>query len=143
MRTLVISGYGVRLRYRNGAFIVEAKEGKEAYTPSDIESILILTSGVTISARAVRTASDYGIDIVFLNPRGDPAAVITHPYATRTVETRRAQYAAYERPLGAGAGLSEEILIGIYGVSNVEGMRALDTFKDLINWVLEEVRKRA
>lgn len=103
MRALVISGYGVRLRYRNGAFIVETKEGKEAYTPSDIESILILTSGVTVSARAVRAASDYGIDIVFLNPRGDPAAVITHPYATRTVDTRRAQYAAYERPLGAEA----------------------------------------
>lgn len=76
-------------------------------------------------------------------------AAISHPipftvssprmpdYIERTV--RRAE--SMKKYLGAG--VSEEISIGVYGASGVGEVDVLDTFEDLINWVLEKVRERA
>lgn len=102
MKALIISGYGISVGFRDGAFLVrKGREESRKVAPADIEAIIITTSGVTISSKAVRAASDYGIDILFLGSRGEPSAIITHPYATRTVTTRRAQYRAYDTPAGA------------------------------------------
>lgn len=95
MKTLVVSSYGVRLRYRNGLFIVEDKENKSTIPPSSLNQIIIVTGGVSITSKAVRTIIDHGIDLVFLDSHGLPIGRVYPPFINRTVETRRSQYIAY------------------------------------------------
>ncbi len=95
MKTLVISDYGVRIRFRNGLFLVEKNGEKMEIPPLNIEQVIIATGGVMISSKAIRKMIDYGIDLVILDTWGMPIGRVYPPYISRTVETRRAQYRAY------------------------------------------------
>ncbi|RLG86632.1 MAG: CRISPR-associated endonuclease Cas1 [Thermoprotei archaeon] len=95
MRTLVVSGHGVRLRVSKGVLVVEHSGGREAVPLAELERIVIATGGVSVTSSFVRKALGYGIDIVFLDSRGVPIARLYPPWITRTVESRRAQYLAY------------------------------------------------
>ena len=44
MKTLVVSGYGVRLRFRNGLIIAESKNGKQEVPVADVEQVVLATS---------------------------------------------------------------------------------------------------
>ena len=93
---LIVSGYGVRLGYRNGLFVVKEKNKVIAEAaPSMIEQIIIVTSGVSVSSKAIRTAIYHGIDVVFLDSRGLPIGRLYPPFINKTVDTRREQYLAY------------------------------------------------
>jgi len=95
MKTLIISDYGVKLRFTNGVFIVEGKNMKEEYSPINIDQIIIATSGVSITSRAIRKIMLLGIDLVFLDSWGKPIGRLYPSYVNRTVETRRRQYEAF------------------------------------------------
>lgn len=94
MRTLLIKGYGVRVRVRRGLVTVEGRGGSEAVPLAEVDSVLVLTSGVSITSRAIRALAREGVQLAVLDGRGLPVAVIHHPFTTRTTQTRRAQYEA-------------------------------------------------
>ncbi len=95
MRTLIISDYGVRIRFRDGVFVIENKSLKKTIPPMNIDQLIIATGGVSITSKAIRKAMSLGIDVVFLDSRGEPVGRIYPVYINRTVETRRMQYKAF------------------------------------------------
>ena len=95
MRTLVVTGYGVRLGFEKGLLVVKSREAKEKISIGDLDQVVIASSGVSISSRAVRALMRHGVDLVFLDARGTPAARLWLPYLTKTSLTRRKQYEAY------------------------------------------------
>lgn len=94
MRALVVSGYGVGLSVRRSTVVIKTKGEVKNVPLSDVDSIVVATSGVSVTSKAVRQLAKMGVMLVFLDSRGMPAAVLHHPFATRTVDTRRAQYEA-------------------------------------------------
>jgi CRISPR-associated protein Cas1 len=95
MKTLLISGYGVRLRFKKGLLIVESKNSKQEVPIADLEQVVITTSGVWLSSKVVRKLSEYGVDLVFLDSRGQPVGRVYPPFINKTVETRRSQYTSH------------------------------------------------
>lgn len=65
-----------------------------------LESVTIASSGVSISAEAVRACSERGIPIHFLSGTGTPYASLFSAGLTGTVLTRRAQLHAYHDARG-------------------------------------------
>lgn len=94
MRTLIIKGYGVSLRVRRGLLTVRTRDSSETVPLAEVDSVLVLTSGVSITSKAIRALAREGVQLAVLDRRGLPVAVIHHPFTTRTTATRRAQYEA-------------------------------------------------
>jgi CRISPR-associated protein Cas1 len=94
VKSLVVSGYGVRLRFRNGLIIAESKNGKQEVPVADVEQLVLATSGIWLSSKLIRRLIEYGVDVVFLDSRGLPVGRVYPPFINKTVETRRAQYAS-------------------------------------------------
>lgn len=95
MKTLVVAGYGVRLRYRSGLIIVESREEREEVPVAELDQVVVATSGAWFSSKLVRKLIEHGVDLVFLDSRGLPTGRVYPPFINKTVETRRAQYASY------------------------------------------------
>lgn len=96
MKTLMISGYGVKLSSSGRTFRISSKDERREISPADVDQIVISTSGVSVSSSAVRLAMNHGIEIVFVDGRGDWARLfLSQP--VKTVETRKAQYLAVLR----------------------------------------------
>lgn len=118
MKTLLVSGYGVRLRFRRGVLVVESKGNKQEVPVADLEQIVVVTSGVWLSSKLVRKLIEYGVDLVFLDSRGQPTGRVYPPFINKTVETRRSQYASYGTSRGVHA--MREIVYGkIFNQSSV------------------------
>lgn len=94
MKNLIIRGYGVSLKVKKGNVVLASKKRTQTIPLTDIDSIIILTSGVSISSKAIRALAESGIQLIITNSRGMPVSILHHPYITRTVDTRRAQYEA-------------------------------------------------
>lgn len=94
MKTLIIRGYGISLRVKKGSLVLKSRKKTQVVPLTEIDSIIILTSGVTITSKALRTLTESGVQLVVTDSRGMPTSVLHHPFITRTVETRRAQYEA-------------------------------------------------
>ncbi len=95
MNRLVIDGYGVRVSAKQGLLVISDGKGKKRMGLTDIDQVLIATSGVSITSNAVRLLMRMGVDLVFLGPRGSPIGRVYPPFINKTVDTRRAQYMAY------------------------------------------------
>jgi len=95
MRELVLKGYGVRVRSRRGLLVVESGEGKLEVSPSELEQVVVVSGGVSLTSSAVRLLMRHGVDLVFLDARGEPVGRLYPPFVNRTVLARRRQYEAY------------------------------------------------
>ncbi len=95
MRTLVISGYGVKLKVKSNYIVIHSKDGVKEVAPSEVDTIIIATSGVALTSKFLRLVSNYGIDLVVIDSRGYPVSRFYHPYITRTIDNRIAQYMSY------------------------------------------------
>ncbi len=98
MRLLIVEGYGVRLRIRNRQLVLETPRGRRVAPLADIDRIVIVSGGASITSRALRVLARYGIDLLILDGRGKPITSLTPPWITATVDTRRGQYLAYADP---------------------------------------------
>jgi CRISPR-associated protein Cas1 len=65
-----------------------------------LESVIVASRGVSISADALEACCERGIPVQFLTATGDPYASIYAPGLTGTVLTRREQLAAYHDQRG-------------------------------------------
>lgn len=95
MKTLIISNYGVKVKVEKGLLLVKSENSKTHVSMTDVEQIIVVTGGVSLTSKAVRSMIEHGIDLVFLDSRGKPIGRVYPPYINRTVNTRRCQYLAY------------------------------------------------
>jgi CRISPR-associated protein Cas1 len=103
MKVFFIASPGSRLVARKGGIYVvkKVKEGFErVVVPSDVDAIIIASSRVGISSKAISLATAKGIDIVFLDYTGFPVARVYPPYINKTVATRVTQYTLFPREFG-------------------------------------------
>ncbi len=94
-RLLVVEGYGVRIGVRRGCVVVKSGSGAKVVPVSEVDRVIIVSGGVSITSAALRALARSGIDLLVLDPRGVPMVSLCPPWITRTVDTRRAQYLAY------------------------------------------------
>lgn len=96
MRELVLKEYGASLRTRRGLLVVSRAGGEKVeLSPSELDLVVIASGGVSVTARAVRLLMRHGVDLVFLDERGQPVGRVYPPFINKTVLTRRKQYEAY------------------------------------------------
>ncbi len=93
---LVVDQYGAFLGKHSGRLRVSVGREKVAEAPLlHLEQVLITGRGVSLSADAVQACCEEGIPIHFLSPNGTPYAGLYSSGLMGTVQTRRAQIAAY------------------------------------------------
>lgn len=99
MRELVLKGYGVKVSARRGLLVVSSREGRIEVSPGDLDLVVVASGGVLLTSSAVRLLMRHGVDLVFLDARGEPVGRLYPPFVNRTVLTRRRQYEAYASEL--------------------------------------------
>ena len=87
-----ITNPGTKIVVRKGSVIIMGRDGSKQVLPPNTEQLIIATSRASISTKAIRTLAMKGVNIVILNPLGDPAAIIMPPIINKTVATRIRQY---------------------------------------------------
>jgi CRISPR-associated protein Cas1 len=96
VRHLLIREYGAFIGKRHGRLRVSRDGEVLAEAPLlRLEAVLILGTGVALSADAVEACCAAGIPIYFLDPGGRPYAALHSAGLTGTVRTRREQLLAY------------------------------------------------
>lgn len=104
---LIVEEYGAFISKHSERIIVKHKNAKLAQAPLlHLESVLIASAGVSISADAVRECTERGIPIHFISSTGTPYASLYSAGLTGTVQTRRAQLAALTDRRGLQAALA-------------------------------------
>ena len=102
IQNLIVNQYGVHVsKHGERLLVMRIGEG----TPSErrvqqapllhLESVLIEGRGISLSADAIQACCERGIPIHFVSRRGRPYAAVYSAGLTGTVQTRRAQMAAY------------------------------------------------
>ena len=87
-----ITNPGTKIVARKGSVMIIGRDGSKHMLPPNIEQVIIGTSRASISTKAIRILAMRGVNIVILNPLGDPAAIIMPPIINKTVATRMKQY---------------------------------------------------
>jgi len=97
MNIFIVDGYGIKIYVKNRAIVVKksGEKNKRVIPLAEIDRMVLATSGIAITSSAIRKIVREGIDILVLDGRGMPITVLTPPWITATVATRRAQYMAY------------------------------------------------
>lgn len=96
---LVINSFGSYLRKQGEGFVVKNEDKVFEVSARKVDSILITTSAY-ISTDAIKLASDYNIDVVFLDDFGDPYGRVWHSKLGSTVLIRRRQLELSEKEDG-------------------------------------------
>ncbi|MCB8922204.1 MAG: CRISPR-associated endonuclease Cas1 [Ardenticatenaceae bacterium] len=96
---LIAEEFGSHIgKYQGRLKITQAKEVLAQAPLLHLETVTIASSGVSISADAVRACTELGIPIHFLSGTGTPYASLYSAGLIGTVLTRRAQLMAYNTP---------------------------------------------
>lgn len=102
---LLVSGFGLTIGKSSERIVVRQKGKVCAQVPFlKLQELVVGSRGVAISSDLIEELCARGIRIAFLMGSGRPYALMTSPLLNATVETRRAQFAACESPLGVEIG---------------------------------------
>jgi CRISPR-associated protein Cas1 len=100
-RFLIVERFGAFIGKHSERLRVSVKGELVQETPLlDLEHVLVCSSGVSLSADALRLCADRGIPVSFVTGRGEPYAMLFSPALTATILTRRQQLLAAEDPRG-------------------------------------------
>jgi CRISPR-associated protein Cas1 len=91
---LHVAGYGVKIGVNGSSLVIESKSGKRKMPIWEVDVVVVASSGVSVTSRALRLMVRSGVELLVLDSRGDPVGILYSSYYTRTPETRRAQYLA-------------------------------------------------
>ncbi|ACB40070.1 CRISPR-associated protein Cas1 [Pyrobaculum neutrophilum V24Sta] len=91
-----MAAYGARIRARKGLLLVETKEGAREYPLHEVDEVLLLTGGISITTRALRALLAAGATVAVFSPRGEPLGIFMKPIGDATGAKRRCQYKAAE-----------------------------------------------
>jgi len=99
---LLVSGFGLFVGKKSERVVVRQRKEVCAQVPlMRLQEVIITSRGVSLSSDLVEELCGRGIRLAFLSSSGQPLALVTSPLLTATVETRRAQLAAYNNQIGA------------------------------------------
>lgn len=107
IQDLIADEFGSFVGKYSGRLKITRKKEVLAQAPLlHLESVTIASSGVSISADAIRACTERGIPIHFLSGTGNPYASLYSSGLTGTVLTRRAQLASYKDMRGVKLALA-------------------------------------
>jgi len=93
---LVVDSYGAFIGKKSGRLRVKVKgELKEEVPIINLEQVLVVAGGVSLSSDAIRICAEAGIPIHFVSRLGRPYARLVSAGLIGTVQTRREQLLAY------------------------------------------------
>jgi len=102
---LIVEETGAFLSKHQGR--LQVKKGKEVLQQAPLmhlQQVIITGKAVSLSSDAVMACAERGIPLHFVDFRGMPYANLYAAGLTETVQTRRAQYLAYDTPKGVALG---------------------------------------
>jgi CRISPR-associated protein Cas1 len=91
---IVVATYGTRIRARKGLLVVEGKDGARQYPLHEVDEVLLLTGGISITTKALRALLRTGAVVAIFDQRGEPLGVFMKPVGDATGAKRRCQYQA-------------------------------------------------
>ncbi len=91
MARLVVAERGAVIRVRDGGLVVVTRDGRVTVAPLDLEQVVVASRAVRVTAAAVSWLAERGVDLVFVDGRGDVVARLYPPHVNRTVAARLAQ----------------------------------------------------
>ncbi len=91
---LVLSNGTYKVYVRRGVVRVRGANGEEYVVDSTVDAIVVATSRVSLTAKAIRLLAMNGVDVVILAPNGEPVARVYPPIINKTVLARRGQFEA-------------------------------------------------
>jgi CRISPR-associated protein Cas1 len=93
---LIVDQFGVHLGKHSERLQVTKGKEKLAEAPLlNLDTVLIIGRGISLSADAIELCAERGIPIHFVTATGQPYASLYAAGLTGTIQTRRAQLAAY------------------------------------------------
>lgn len=95
---VVVARAGASIRVIRGGLYVVDRDGSKVPVTADVDQVIVESGRVSVTAAAVRLAARMGVDIVFLDSRGRPAARLYPPVVNKTVEARVEQYRVLADP---------------------------------------------
>lgn len=99
---LLVSGFGLSVGKKSERVTMRLKGKICGELPLfRLQEIVLMGRGVSVSTDLLEEACGRGIRVAFVSPTWKPYALLTSPYLTATVATRRAQLAAGENVIGA------------------------------------------
>ncbi len=99
---LFVSGFGLFIGKKSERVVVKQGKSVCAQVPLfRLQEIIVGSRGVSFSSDLIEELCERGIRLSCLTSSGRPFALVTSPMLTATVETRRAQFAAYQTERGA------------------------------------------
>jgi CRISPR-associated protein Cas1 len=99
---LFVSGFGLFIGKKSERVVVRKGKSVCAQVPlMRLQEIIVASRGISFSSDLIQELCERGIRLACLASGGRPFALITSPMLTATVETRRAQFAAYRNERGA------------------------------------------
>jgi CRISPR-associated protein Cas1 len=105
--TLIIDQFGAFVGKHSERLQVKCKGVVLAEAPLlTLDNVLVIGKGVSISADALALCAEHGVPVYCLSSRGEPCAALYAAGLGGTVQTRRAQYAAYHSAQGAALAAS-------------------------------------
>jgi CRISPR-associated protein Cas1 len=105
IRHLIVDQYGAFLGKHSERLQVRLNKDVLAETPlMDLEQVLVIASGVSLSSDAIRACTEAGVPIAFVSRSGKPYARLTSADLVGTVQTRREQLLAYADQRGVVLG---------------------------------------
>ena len=102
-RIALVDEWGSFLSVRKGRFMLKVKDRSEGLkvkwelAPVELDTIAFTVTGASISAEAVKLASEFGIDLVFLDKAKPVARLLPSTYGS-TMRNWKAQLEAFEKP---------------------------------------------
>ncbi|MDA8186702.1 MAG: CRISPR-associated endonuclease Cas1 [Dehalococcoidales bacterium] len=101
---VIVDGFGSFVGKHSERLVVRNKTEIVQEVPLfEVEHVLVIASGVSLSSDVIRECTERGIPITFVDRKGDVYASILSPDLTGTVKTRREQLLAYLDERGVAA----------------------------------------
>ena len=110
MTKLILDGFGTFLGRKRERFLVRKGDRKEEVPADEVESIILTSSGISVSASALRLAIRKNVQVVFAHYGGWPYAILMPTALSGSIRARREQFAAYRDRRGVG--LAKAFVVG-------------------------------
>ena len=109
-RIIYVTDFGQSVKQKKNRIVICSGNSSREYAVDEVSEIVIMGKGKAITVDAIRLCIERKIPIFFAYANGFPYAAVLPIIVTGTVKRRRAQYAAYNSPLGVE--IAKKFVIG-------------------------------
>ncbi|MEM3574808.1 MAG: CRISPR-associated endonuclease Cas1 [Candidatus Bathyarchaeia archaeon] len=92
---LILDDFGIFLGRKRERFLIRKGDQKKELPADEVESIILASEAVNVSASALRLAISKNVQVVFARYGGWPYAILMPTALSGSVRARREQFAAY------------------------------------------------